>query len=247
MDRMVYIAMVGAANTLQAQQVNNNNLANADTTGFRADLDSFLPAPVSGPGYASRAYSEEAGVGFDAAPGPIEDTGRSLDVAIRGPGWIAVQAPDGTEAYTRRGDLQISSTGMLETGTGNPVLGNGGPIVIPPAQKVSIGGDGTISIVPLGQGANTLAVLDRIKLVNPPAGQLEKGSDGLFRLTSGGTAPADASVSVQSGALEGSNVNSIDALVKMISNARQFEAYVKLMNAAKQNDQASATLLQKGG
>ncbi len=246
MDRLLYLAMTGAKHTLQAQQHNNHNLANANTPGFRADLDSFLSAPVYGPGHPSRVYSQEVDVGTDFSGGTMMTTGRDLDIAIQGDGWIAVQAADGTEAYTRRGDLHINAAGLLETGSGQLVMGNAGPIAIPPAQKLEIGTDGTVSIIPLGQDPNTIAVIDRIKLVRPPHEQLEKGSDGLFRLRDGGTAPADAAVTIASGTLEGSNVNPVDALVKMIDNARQFETYVKLMAAAKENDEASARLLRQG-
>jgi flagellar basal-body rod protein FlgF len=244
MDRMLYLAMTGAKHTLQAQQHNNHNLANANTPGFRADLDSFLSAPVQGPGLPSRVYSQETSVGSDFSQGTMLSTGRDLDIAVNGEGWIAVQAEDGTEAYTRRGDLHINPVGLLETGSGELVLGNAGPIAIPPAQKLTIGSDGTISIVPLGQDANTLAVVDRIRLVKPEAQQVVKGEDGLFRHRDGNPAEPDAAVQISSGTLEGSNVNTVDALVKMIDHARSYEAYIKLIAAAKQNDETSSQLLR---
>jgi flagellar basal-body rod protein FlgF len=246
MDRFLYLAMTGAKHTLQAQQHNNHNLANANTPGFRADLDAFMSAPVHGPGLPSRVYALETQVGADMRQGTMMTTGRDLDVAVQGEGWIAVLGADGTEAYTRRGDLRINNAGLLETGAGQLVLGNNGPVAVPPAQKLEIGVDGTVSIVPLGQAANTLAVVDRIKLVQPDNAELSKGNDGLFRLGEGAEAPADAAVRLTSGVLEGSNVNSVDALVQMINNARQFETYVKLMAAAKENDESSARLLRQG-
>lgn len=244
MDRYLYLAMTGAKHALKAQQVNNHNLANANTPGFRADLNSLLSRPMTGPGYPSRVYSVETSLGSSFTQGHIMTTGRDLDVAINGPGWLAVQARDGTEAYTRRGDLQVASGGLLETGDGQLVLGNGGPVAVPPAKRVTIGTDGTITVIPVGQPDNAPVVLDRLRLVNPPAAQLQKGDDGLFHLKGGGTAAPDARVSVVSGALEGSNVNTVDALVTMIDNARHFETYVKLMETAKSDDEAGQRLLR---
>lgn len=244
MDRMVYLAMTGAKHSLEAQHHNNHNLANVDTPGFRADLDALLSAPVSGPGHDSRVYSEELTVGSDFTQGGIVQTGRDLDVAINGDGWLAVQGPDGNEAYTRRGDLQIADGGLLTTGDGNLVMGEAGPVAVPPADEIEIGDDGTISIIPAGQNPNQWVELDRIKLVDPGNENLQKGEDGLFRLADGEEAEADAGVRLVSGAFEGSNVNMVDALVKMIDHARQFETYVKMMSAAEENDQTSSQLLR---
>lgn len=247
MDRMVYLAMTGAKHAFEAQRVNNHNLANVNTPGFRADLEALQSRPVSGPGHPARVYSEAAGIGADLSPGSLVTTGRELDVAIQGEGWLAVQAADGTEGYTRRGDLQISTGGLLETGDGRLVLGEAGPVAVPPAEKIEIGEDGTVSIVPLGQDETAIAALDRIKLVNPPAAQLRKGEDGLFRLAGGGAAAADAGVRVVSGARESSNVNAVDALVQMIDNARTYETQVKMMQSARENDETAQRLLRGGG
>ena len=244
MDRLLYVAMSGARETMQAQTVNTQNLANASTTGFRADLQSFQSLPVNGPGYASRVYGMATDQGIDTSPGSVMGTGRELDVAINGDGWIAVQGPDGNEAYTRAGNLRVDSLGLLRTGAGRPVMGNGAPIAIPPAEKIEIAGDGTISIRPMGQ--NTLAVVDRIKLVNPPSAQLQKGADGLVHLKGGDAAEADASVQLQVGALESSNVNTVEAMVNLIQLARQYETQVKMMANAEENDRASAQLMRMG-
>lgn len=247
MDRMLYLAMTGAKQMMTAQAVNTNNLANASTTGFKADLEQFRSMPVFGPGLPSRVYAMSERPGTDFTPGPINTTGRPLDVAVRGQGWMAVQAPDGTEAYTRAGDLRIDSNGLLVTGAGHPVLGDGGaPIAIPPAEKLEIGVDGTISIRPVGQEASTLAEVDRIKLVNPNYQDLSKGEDGLMRLANGELAPADAAVQLASGALEGSNVNTVEAMVNMIELARQYETQVKMMRAAKDNDEATSQMMRLG-
>lgn len=246
MDRMIYTAMVGAKQVMLRQASNNHNLANVSTTGFRADLDVFRSHDVYGPGHPSRVMVQDERAGVDFSAGQILSTGRDLDVAVNGEGFIAVQAPDGSEAYTRAGDLRISSAGVLETGAGHPVLGDGGPIAVPPHAKLEIGADGTLSIQPLGQQATNLAVLDRIKLVNPPLDELEKGQDGMLRLRDGEPGVADASVTLASGAIESSNVNSIDALVNMIELARQYEMNVKMMHTAEEADAASARLLNLG-
>jgi len=246
MDRLLYVAMNGARETMQAQAVNAQNLANASTTGFRADLQSFESLPVYGPGYASRVYGMAADQGIDTKPGAAMGTGRELDIAVNGEGWIAVQGPDGNEAYTRAGDLRVDSLGLLRTGAGRPVMGNGSPIAIPPFEKIEIAGDGTISIRPVGQGANAIAVVDRIKLVNPPRGELMKGADGLVHLKGGETAEADASVVIQAGALESSNVNTVEAMVNLIQLARQYETQVKMMENSEENDRASAQLMRMG-
>lgn len=243
MDRMLYIAMSGAKQTMLAQTVNSQNLANVSTAGFREDLLAFSSQEVPGAGLPSRVYSNGYSVGTNMAPGSIHTTGNDLDIAVSGEGWIAVQAPDGSEAYTRAGDLRIDSVGLLTTGAGHPVLGNGGPLAIPPAETIEIGRDGTVSIRPVGQAPNTLAVVDRIKLVNPVAGSLVKGADGLMRRGGGGEVTADAGVTLVSGALEMSNVNAVDALVNMMELSRHFEMQVKIMQTAQENDEASVRLL----
>lgn len=247
MDNFAYLSMTGAKHALQAQQNTSHNLANASTPGFRADMDQLVSQPLEGPGYASRAYSAETSVGADFQPGPMRATGRDMDVAVQGEGFIAVQGADGNEAYTRRGDLRVSSMGRLETGSGDPVMGENGPVAIPPASEVDIGEDGTISVIPQGAEGGEMAVVDRIKLVDAPTNELTKGQDGLFRLPDGETAPADASVRVRSGVLEGSNVNSVDAMVELIDNQRQFETNIKMLTKAEENDQASSRLLRLQG
>ncbi|MDX1250726.1 MAG: flagellar basal body rod protein FlgF [Gammaproteobacteria bacterium] len=244
MDRMLYVAMSGAKQAMLAQQVNTNNLANINTTGFRADLESFRSLPVYGPGYPSRVYAVTERPGTDLLSGSSITTGRSLDVAVNGEGWIAVQAADGSEAYTRAGDLRVTVNGQLETGAGRPVLGNGGPVSIPPFENLEIGADGTISIQPVGQPVNALAVVDRIKLVNPPLAQMEKGVDGLMRVKGGKAATPDAAVRLASGVLESSNVNAVEAMIRMIELGREFESQIKMMRVAQENDAASAQMMR---
>lgn len=243
MDRMLYIAADGARQIQTAQAVNANNLANASTTGFKAQFEAMRALPVYGPGHASRVHTQSETTGVDYNPGSLMATGKSLDIAINGKGWIAVQSPDGSEAYTRAGDLRVSATGILETGAGHPVMGDGGPISIPDAQELEIAADGTVSVLPVGQALSTIAVVGRIKLINPPDGGLVMGEDGLLRTQDGSAANADAYVRVASGVLESSNVNTIEALTTMIHLARQFETQVKLMKTAEEADAASAKLM----
>jgi len=244
MDKMLYIAMSGAKQTTLAQAINTNNLANVSTAGFKADLAQFRAMPVFGAGMPTRVYAMAERPGVDMNTGALTTTGNELDVAVRGEGWLAVQTADGGEAYTRAGDLRLDSAGMLVTGAGHPVLGNGGPIALPPFEKLEIGTDGTLSIRPVGQAPNVLAEVDRIKLVNPPAGDLTKGQDGLVRRMDGTIEPPDAQVQLISGALEGSNVSAVEAMVNMISLSRQYEAQLKMMETAKDNDAASDQLLR---
>lgn len=244
MDKMLYVAMTGAKNTMLAQAINNNNLANINTTGFRADLAAYQAMPVDGAGYPSRVNAVVAGTNVDLASGSLVNTGRELDVAVKGDGFIAIQAPDGGEAYTRAGDLKINSAGILTTATGNPVMGNSGPIAIPPNEKLEIGADGTISILPIGQAPEALAVIDRIKLVKAPAEQMVKTDEGLLRSSTQEPLAVDASVTLLSGMIESSNVNGIDALANMIELSRHYEAQVKLLKVAEDNDAASTQLLR---
>jgi flagellar basal-body rod protein FlgF len=241
MDRFLYISMSGAKETLRAQTANNHNLANASTTGFRADLSAFQTRAVAGSGYASRAYATSSTTGWDQTQGAMMATGRDLDVAVNGPGWIAVQGPDGREAYTRAGDLRVDPSGMVMNGAGHLVLGDAGPLMVPPHASIAVGADGTISIV---QGPETTALVGRIKLVNPPAETLVRGEDGLFRTRDGADAMPDASVRLSSGTLEGSNVNIADAMVNMIELARHFDLQVKAMRTAEENAAAAAQLLR---
>ena len=235
MDRMVYVAMTGAKQVMRRQAVVNSNLANVNTDGFRADLARFGAAPVRGAGLPTRVNSVVAGDGFDTVTGTLMSTGQPLDIAVKGQGWIAVQDQQGNEAYTRSGALGINSVGLLETRTGELVVGDNGPVAIPDYSALEVGADGPISVVPKGQGPETLAAVARIKLVNPDPLTLEKGPDGLVRTADGGPADADASVEISPGFLETSNVNLAETMVDMIELARQFEMQVRMMRTADEN------------
>ncbi|MBK6599813.1 MAG: flagellar basal-body rod protein FlgF [Proteobacteria bacterium] len=246
MDRMLYVAMSGAKETLRAQGVNNHNVANASTTGFRADLAAFQSRAVDGTGWASRVYATNTTTGWNHHSGALLSTGRDLDIAINGEGWLAVQSPDGSEAYTRAGDLGIGADGLLRTNTGQLVLGDSGPISVPPYTSLFVARDGSVSIVPQGQDATTTATVGRIKLVNPPREDLDRGADGLFRLRDGTAAPADAAVQVAQATLESSNVNAAESIVNMIELARRFEMQVKAIKTAEQNADSATRLMRMG-
>jgi flagellar basal-body rod protein FlgF len=243
MDRLIYIAMSGAQQTFEQQAVSAHNLANAGTSGYKADTVAFRSAPVQGPGLPTRAYAVAASTGADLSGGSIQRTGRDLDVAIQGDGFIAVQARDGTEAYTRDGGFELDTDGQLQTRGGLPVLGEGGPINIPQDSVVSIGRDGTVSVTTNGQSLANVTVVGQIKLVNPPREDVVKGSDGLFRLRGGATADADPAVGLVSGAIEGSNVNAVAAMVDMINLARQFDMHMKMLQNVDGNAQRATQLL----
>lgn len=246
MDTSLYVAMSGAKQVLLAQAANAHNLANVSTTGFKADLSQFRSMPVYGPGHPSHVYAMAERPGIDFKAGSMQQTGRELDVSINGEGFIAVQSDDGSEAYTRAGDLHVTPDGLLTTATGLAVLGNGGLISVPETSKVEIGSDGTISILPAGSNTATLSVIDRIRLVKPELAELTKGNDGLFRMNSGLEAAESAEVSLFSGAIEGSNVSVVDSMVNMIELARNFEMQVKMMKTVSENEATSAQLLRMG-
>ena len=241
MDRMIYLSMSGAKATMQRQDTLAHNLANVSTAGFRAELAAFRAVPVEGSGASTRVYALETTPGYDATPGPISGTGRNLDVAMKGAAWLAVQGLDGTEAYTRSGSLDVSADGTLVTRSGLTVLGDGGPIQVPPNAELAIAGDGTVSAT-AANGRSTS--IGRLKLVTPEA-PLTRGTDGLFRGADGELA-ADAEARVQDGALEGSNVSAVETMISMIGAARQFEAQMKMLQTAEGDEKVAAQLLSMG-
>ena len=243
MDRGLFIAMSGAKHALSAQSLNANNLANLNTTGFRADLARVRDMQVQGTGLPTRVYGLIENNGVSLTPGDIRRTGNDLDIAIKGAGFLSVLGPDGQEALTRAGNLKVNSVGQLLTGSGLQVMGNGGPITLPPFEKVEIASDGTISVLGQGQDATTLAAVDRLKLVNPVAGSLVKNAFGLLGQRGGAEFEPDASVKVVSGSLESSNVNAISAMTTMIDLSRKYEAYVKFMKTMEEVDSNSTKIL----
>lgn len=249
MDKALYIAMTGAKHNMLAQTQSANNLANVSTHGFKADFAQARSMPVYyGDGLPTRAYSLTERPATDFSPGVLQQTGKDLDVAIDGDGFIAVTDSNGEEAYTRIGSFYVDALGGLRTGKDLPVLGNGGPIAIPPAEKIEIGLDGSITVLPLGQGPQSPVLIDRIRLVRPEINEMSKSEDGLFRaLDLGNDFPPDGNVRLISGFLEGSNVNAVNELTSMLTLARQYEMQVKIMSASKEMSESSARLLQMNG
>ncbi len=241
MDRLIYTSMTGAKHLMHRQDTLAQNLANASTTGYRADTVALRAVPVRGNEAGTRVFTVETTTGSDFASGPMQSTGRPLDVAVQGPGWIAVQALDGNEAYTRAGNLQVGADGTLQLPNGLPVLGEGGPITVPADAQLSVAPDGTVSAATAN--SPTVNQVGRIKLVNPDSAELEKGLDGLFRMRGGDPAGADESVRLAEGTLEGSNVNVVEAMIGMIAAARQFEMQMKLLSTAEQNEQKAGSML----
>lgn len=243
MDRMIYTAMTGAKHILEQQATTSHNLANATSTGFKSQVDSFRAVPVLGPGLATRAFVVDSTAGADFNPGAIQATNRDLDVAVQGKGWLVVQRADGSEGYTRNGSLKVSENGILQTANGLTVMGDGGPISIPPDVTISIAKDGTVSSISNDTLPGPANSIGRIKLVNPAEANLTRASDGLFVTKDGVAADVDINVNLVNGALEGSNVNVVDAMVSMISLARQFETQMKLLQTAENNANKASQLL----
>ncbi|MDO9364896.1 MAG: flagellar basal-body rod protein FlgF [Methylotenera sp.] len=243
MDRMIYTAMTGAKHILEQQATTSHNLANATSTGFKSQIDSFRAVPVLGQGLPTRAFVVDSTAGADFNPGAIQATNRDLDVAVQGKGWLVVQRADGSEGYTRNGSLKVSENGILQTATGLTVMGDGGPISIPPDVTISIAKDGTVSSISNDTLPGPANSIGRIKLVNPAEANLVRASDGLFATRDGVPADVDTNVNLVNGALEGSNVNVVDAMVSMISLARQFETQMKLLQTAENNANKASQLL----
>lgn len=244
MDKGLYISMTGAREALLSQDTHANNLANVSTTGFKSDFQQYRSMQVFGNHFPSRVYAQTERPGTNMQAGTFMTTGRSLDVAVDGQGWIAVIDAEGKEAYTRAGDLERNVNGMLLTGSGLPVKGNGGPITLPEYENLEVGVDGSISVRALGEGPLGLVQVDRIKLVNPDLKQMEKGKDGLFRMRDGSTPAADANVRMVSGMLETSNVNPVGELAAVIQSSRLMELNVKMLATYKETDQAAARIMQ---
>ncbi|MBN9460978.1 MAG: flagellar basal-body rod protein FlgF [Burkholderiales bacterium] len=241
MDRMIYLSMSGAKALMQRQDALAHNLANGDTAGFRADRMAFRAVPGEQRDAATtRVWALEASAGFDAQQGPLRQTGRALDVAVSGSGWFAVQTASGDEAYTRDGSFEVGADGTLQNRRGQPVLGDGGTLSIPPGAEVSIGSDGTVSA---RIGNQPPFQVGRLKLVNPQLDELRKDADGLVRMRTGDEAPVDESVRIVTGSVEGSNVNMVESMVGMIALTRQFEMQMRMLQTAESNEQKAAQLL----
>lgn len=247
MDRMIYVGMSGAKQAMEQQASVAHNLANVSTPGFRAQINNFRAVPVVGEEAGTRAMVVASTPAADMRAGPLMETGRALDVAVRGDGWLTVQLPEGGEAYTRLGNLQVGADGQLMTMDSRPLVGEAGPLVVPPGSSVVVAGDGAVTALGAGDPLVGAAQVGRLKLVNPAAADLVRGDDGLFRMRAGAEAPqADPGVRLLAGTLEGSNVNPVEAMVQMIANARSFEMQMKTLQTAESNDQQANKLLSNG-
>jgi flagellar basal-body rod protein FlgF len=244
MDKLVYTAATGLRSHMRAQAAIANNMANVSTTGFRADRVVFERIELKGGGarLEARMPTSEEVIDADRRAGAVQQTGRDLDLAINGDAWMAVQTADGSEGYTRRGDLTVTESGVLQTGDGFIVQGGSGPITVPPYARMSIAADGTVSIVP--QGGTEPQIIDRVKLVSTKGTDTVKGMDNLLRVRGGGSLPDDLDATVTAGALEGSNVNMTQALVDMIENQRAYEVQANLLKEARTLDESSASLMR---
>ena len=244
MDGFIHVAAAGAKEVMLQQAINAHNLANAPTVAFKADIAQAESIYVKGAGQETRAFNRTTEVGTDFSQGSLQQTGNELDIAVNGQGWIAVQAPGGGEGLTRRGDLRIDEFGQLLNGAGEAIIGESGPIALPPFSSLSIAPDGTLSIVPLGEAPNTVAIMDRIKLVNPPVENLRKTESGLVQTVDGLPSVADGSLRITTGSLEASNVNATEAMVKMIELSRTFEQFMRMVSVGEEIDTSSASLMR---
>lgn len=244
MDRMLYLASNGAAHLERAQAVHANNLANVSTDGFRREFAQTMDRAIRGDGHAARTFALSEGTGFDFGSGVMRETGRNLDVAIKGNGLLAVQMPDGSEGYTRAGALQVDSAGRLLSPEGLPVLGSGGPVAVPPLVNLFVGEDGGITIRPEGQGPESLVQVDQLKLVSAPPEALAKAAPGIFQARDGQNLEVDETIKVAGGSLESSNVNAVSELTDILAIARQFELEVRMMQKVEENDEASSQLVR---
>lgn len=247
MDKLIYTAAGSGKHTMMQMDTVTHNLANISTDGFKAQIDAFRSVPVVSRDLPVQSFVVDSTVGTDFTPGATHETGRALDVAVQGKGWLVVEDANGQEAYTRSGSLKTDENGVLQTARGLSVMSDGGPITLPPDVTITIGGDGTISTVPLGNKVANGSVIAQLKLVNPPENTLVRGDDGLFRVKDGGSADVDPNVKLVSGAIEDSNVNSVDALVSMIALARQFEMNMQLLTNAQTDDAKASTVMNLNG
>ncbi|WP_033074427.1 flagellar basal body rod protein FlgF [Sphingopyxis sp. MWB1] len=244
MDRLIYTSLTGMRGSMSRQTAIANNLANAQTPGFRADMAEAQSLWLKGGGMGTRAMASEEVIGADMRLGTITETGRDLDVAMQGDALLVVQAPDGDEAYTRRGDLQLSASGLVTTGDGHPVQGMQGPLTLPPADAVKIDADGRVWIVPAGGDPENPQEVDRIRLATPAGSDIVKGLDNLFRVKDGGILPDDPEARLITRSIEGSNVSATTALVEMIEASKSWDTQLRLVSSARDMDNASANLMQ---
>ena len=246
MDRLIYTAYSGLSDSMISQQVIASNMANAQTIGFRAEMLNHQATTLKGPSIEARAMTQGEARGANMKQGAVIETGNPLDIALSGRTMLAVQGEDGEEAYTRRGDLTVDASGVMSNGDGRPVIGDAGPITVPPGARITIAPDGSVLAATPENPDQPPQVVGRIKLVGTAGSRIEKGLDGLFRVFGGGALPEDEEARVTSGALEQSNVDATHVLVEMIEAQRLFDMRTKLVATARELDEGSASLMRLG-
>lgn len=244
MDRVIYTSLTAMRGSMARQTAIANNLANAQTPGFRADMAEAQTLWLHGSGLDARAVTSEEVIGADMQAGTVMATGRDLDIAMQGEAMLVVQAPNGEEGYTRRGDLKLASSGLLTTGDGHPVQGAQGPVTIPPADSIRVDEEGRVWVVPAGGDPENPLQVDRLRLAGPTGSDIVKGLDGLFRVRGGGILPDDPEARVVTRSLEGSNVSATTALVSMIEASKAWDSQLKLISDAREMDSSTANLMQ---
>ncbi|MDE2405411.1 MAG: flagellar basal body rod protein FlgF [Sphingomonadales bacterium] len=244
MDRLIYTAMSGMTDSMTRERVIASNMANAQTVGFRAEMIYSTPVTVKGDSLEVRALSDGEVHGASMRPGVIDQTGRPLDLALNGDAMLTVQAEDGSEAYTRRGDLSVTPSGVLQNGDGRPVMGNGGPITVPPNAIVAITPEGQVMVSNPETPDQPATQVDKLKLASPAGSRIGKGLDGLFRVIGGGVLPDDANASLNPGALEQSNVSASEVMVQMVQAQRLFDIRTKMIATAREVDQSGSSLMR---
>ena len=252
MDRLIYTAVSGMNASMLRQRMIASNMANAQTIGFRAETMQFTPQTLTNPqdGASLEVRSMTSGVvrGATMKAGPLTQTGRELDLAMAGDALLTVQSPDGGEAYTRRGDLSVSASGLVQNGDGRPVIGENGPVTVPLGSRIAIAPDGSVMASNPQAPDQPPIKIERLKLANWRGSLIEKDLTGLFRVPAAngvsGVLPLDEDARVQVGALEQSNVDPSQVLVEMLEAQRLYDMRTKLVATAKQLDESGAQLMR---
>lgn len=244
MDRLIYTALSGMRGSMAHERVIASNMANSSTVGYRADTLQFSAVTLLGPQLEARAMTSGEVHGADMSAGVANSTGRPLDIAMNGTAMLTLQDEDGGEAYSRRGDLSLSLSGLLQNGDGRPVMGTNGPISAPPGSMLSIRPDGGVMATNPGSPDAPAQEIGRIKFANPTGSPLFKGLSGLFRVPGGGVLPLDEAATATPRALEQSNVSATKVLAEMIDSQRLFEIRTKLVATAKDIDEGGAALMR---
>ena len=247
MDRSIYTALNSMNILRDNQSVTAQNLANISVTGFQKDIQiNFASVYLDrDKGIDPKVLALQEPGGFDSTPGPVQQTGAPLDLAVDGTGYFIVKPANGNIALSRRGDFTVSADGTLRDGTGTqPLSVDLETITIPPHRKISISGDGIIEIEPLNAPLGQTVRVGQIATTFGSEVPLAKTVDGFVRPIDGSIPEPDNRTILLSGFLEGSNVQSVDELVTGIDQSRAYEINVKFISTAQEIDEASASLMR---